>query len=188
MKSGRPAIGRYSWLRSGSLRRSSSAWRKLLALNYCLVEACLPPSSRTNGAPLSFRTDAPPLAAFCFHIFHLVYCKVLFPLRPPSPHDLHLIAHRLACLTTGKTHGLALLSLYAPMPRSTLFGSVSLRYAAINPKSGSSGARGTTSCEKAEATPFEPMVVSCAWSCSSRCWGVEAIADDIAETPICGVL
>jgi hypothetical protein len=31
------------------------------------------------------------------------------------------------CLTTGKTHGLALLSRYAPMPKSTFFGSVSLR-------------------------------------------------------------
>lgn len=43
-------------------------------------------------------------------------------------------------LTTGKTQGFALSSLYAPMPRSTLFGSVSRRYAAIKPKRGSSGA------------------------------------------------
>lgn len=39
----------------------------------------------------------------------------------------------LTCFTTGSTQGFALLSLYAPMPRSTLFESLSARYAAINP-------------------------------------------------------
>jgi hypothetical protein len=51
-------------------------------------------------------------------------------------------------LTTGNTHGFALSSLYAPIPRSTFFSSVSFRYAAISPKRGSSGAWGTASIEK----------------------------------------
>ena len=51
-------------------------------------------------------------------------------------------------LTTGSTHGFALLSLYAPIPRSTFLSKVSARYAAINPKSGSSGAWGTASAGK----------------------------------------
>lgn len=53
-------------------------------------------------------------------------------------------------LTTGKTHGFALSSLYAPIPRSTFLSDVSFRYAAINPKSGSSAACGTTSAVKTE--------------------------------------
>lgn len=54
----------------------------------------------------------------------------------------------LTFLTTGKTHGFALSSLYAPIPKSTLLGSVSRRNAAIKPKRGSSGACGTTSALK----------------------------------------
>jgi hypothetical protein len=51
-------------------------------------------------------------------------------------------------LTTGNTHGFALSSLYAPIPRSTFFSSLSFRYAAISPKRGSSGAWGTASTVK----------------------------------------
>ena len=50
--------------------------------------------------------------------------------------------------TTGRIHGLALLSLYAPIPKSTFLSKVSALYAAISPKRGSSGACGTASAEK----------------------------------------
>ena len=75
----------------------------------------------------------------------------------------------LTCFTTGNTHGFALLSLYAPMPKSTFFGSSSLRYAAIKPKSGSSAACGTTSTPNAEALAV-PLLVDpmCAFTCRNR--------------------
>merc|ERR1711939_380493 len=71
-----------------------------------------------------------------------------------------------AFLTTGNTHGFALLSRYAPMPKSTFFSFVSLRYAAISPNNGSSGAWGTTlSLNRVSASkpPAEPMVCCLTW-------------------------
>ena len=44
------------------------------------------------------------------------------------------------------------------MPRSTLLGEVSFRYAAIRPKRGSSGACGTTSAVKAQGELADPMM------------------------------
>lgn len=65
---------------------------------------------------------------------------------------------RRTFLTTGKTHGFALSSLYAPIPRSTFLSDVSFLYAAINPKSGSSAAFGTTSAMNTVGELAEPMV------------------------------
>lgn len=59
-------------------------------------------------------------------------------------------------LTTGSTHGFALSSLYAPIPKSTFFSKLSFRYAFIKPKRGSSGACGTVSVVKTVA--LEPAI------------------------------
>jgi hypothetical protein len=66
-------------------------------------------------------------------------------------------------LTTGKTQGFALSSLYAPMPRSTFLSEVSFLYAAISPKSGSSAACGTTSAVNIERGLVEPIVWFLTW-------------------------
>jgi hypothetical protein len=44
------------------------------------------------------------------------------------------------------------------MPKSTFLGEVSLRYAAMSPKRGSSGACGTTSAVKAQGELVGPMM------------------------------
>lgn len=79
-----------------------------------------------------------------------------------------MIASPCTCLTTGSTHGFALSSRYAPIPKSIFFESVSRRYAAIKPKSGSSGAWGQTSWvnEVAEV----PLLMEPIWPeiCCSR--------------------
>lgn len=117
VNSARPDMGRYSWLRLGSLRRISSAFEL--------------PLSQINSPRQCFQWSS--------HTF----------------------------LTTGKTHGFALLSRYAPIPRSTFFSKVSLRYAVINPKSGSSGACGTLSAVKTEeADPAMcPLMLESLLSC-----------------------
>jgi len=56
---------------------------------------------------------------------------------------------RRTFLTTGRTHGIALSSRYAPTPKSTFLSNVSALCAAIRLNRGSAGARGTA--EKAEA-------------------------------------
>lgn len=61
----------------------------------------------------------------------------------------HRVSHTF--LTTGSTHGFALSSLYAPIPKSTFFSKLSFRYAFIKPKRGSSGACGTVSVVKTVA-------------------------------------
>lgn len=67
VKVARPAMGRYSWLKVGSVRRISSAWKVIIREFYSSLRM------------------------------------------------------KLTFLTTGKTHGLALSSLYAPIPKSTFF-------------------------------------------------------------------
>jgi hypothetical protein len=111
VKSARPAMGRYSWLRSGSEWRMSSA--------------CQGGVSMWKGIAAEYVADR-------------VYRTFL---------------------TTGRIHGTALLSRYAPMPRSTFLGSLSARYAAMRPNSGSSGACCTA--PKALMTALEDM---------SSCW------------------
>lgn len=98
------------------------------------------------------------------------------------------------CLTTGSTHGFALSSRYAPMPKSTFLGSESWRYAAINlrlqsahvpalsfaafyvpyPKRGSSGAWGQTSFVKDVG-----VLVDAIWPCS--CWSRLVGLEDVME-------
>ena len=94
VKVARPAIGRYSWFKVGSLRRISSAWK---------------------GVVREFFKKTASESTF---------------------------------LTTGKTHGFALSSRYAPIPKSTFLSEVSALKAVISPKRGSSGACGTTSAGK----------------------------------------
>jgi hypothetical protein len=53
-------------------------------------------------------------------------------------------------LTTGNTQGFASLSLYAPMPKSIFLSYASFLYAVVSPKTGSSGAWGTTSAVKTD--------------------------------------
>ena len=69
-------------------------------------------------------------------------------------------------LTTGSTHGFAVLSLQAPMPKSSFLSNVSARYAAIKPKSGSSGACGTASAGKLVAIGCDML---CMCMCIARC-------------------
>lgn len=99
----RPAMGRYSWFRLGSLRMISSAW----------MEACQQkwPDSMVIGAL----------------IWGIAGCELRGPKYARTTLG-KLLHHQkksggncvLTFLTTGRTHGFALSSRYAPIPCSTM--------------------------------------------------------------------
>ena len=101
-----------------------------------------------------------------------VFAELVVCLRTCMSEEVQPMASRSSrprtILTTGNTHGFALLSRYAPMPKSTFFGSVSRRYAAISPNIGSSGPCGTTSEVNAVALALPLIEPICAFTCRNR--------------------
>lgn len=65
------------------------------------------------------------------------------------------------------------------MPKSTFFSDGSLRYAAMSPNKGSSGAWGTLAAVKMPAVAVEPIM--CDDNCDKREIGVEFVVEEEEE-------
>lgn len=70
------------------------------------------------------------------------------------------------------------------MPKSTFFSNVSLRYAAMSPNKGSSGAWGTLAAVKTPAVAAEPMM--CDDNCVRREIGLALGVEEEAEERLWG--